>query len=372
MSELSVREVNEIDQLQELRNEWDQLLRQTDQASFFQTCDWLTAYWRRFGGGQQLRVLVVEQGDRLVGIVPLAVRRGRFGLRVLHYPMDNWGTTYVPLGESVEVTLTAALRYLRGAADWDLIDLRWATGVVAEATAEAFSSSGTRAGRHQEESISWVDLSGNWDDYWMRRTSKWRNNVRRNEKKLAQLGTVEWIHCQPGHEHYDRDPRWDLYEMCEAVASTSWQADSTTGNTMTHERVRGFLRDVHPRAAARGCVSMHLLRLDERPIAYAYNYVFRGRVYGLRAGFDPEFTSVGPGSVLLGRMIRYCFEHGQREFDLGEGASHYKRHWRNRTLDTYRFSHYRPLSVRAQTHRARGWFTKQFDRPQLATAQKKQ
>ena len=100
---------------------------------------------------------------------------------------------------------------------------------------------------------------------------------------------------------------------------------------------------------------MHLLELSGQPIAYAYNYLFQGRVFGLRAGYDPEFAQAGPGSVLLARMMQEGMRHGDRVFDLGEGASPYKRHWRNRSVDTVRFRSYRPASAGAQLHRVKHW-----------------
>ena len=352
---LTVREVNDIDQLQSLQSDWFRLLLQTAEASFFQSLEWLTAYCRHFGQGEQLRTMLVEQDGVLIGIVPLVVRRMRLGTRVVGYPLDSWGTSYGPVGQSPEQILTAALVELRRQGGWDLLDLRWASGAQADAVSRALSSAGMKAQRLCEESASWVELAGSWDEYWMSLTSKWRNNVRRSEKKLARLGSVGCEHYRAGAGPGDVDPRWDLYEMCEQVAGASWQAVSTSGNTLTHETVRNFLRDVHKEAARRGCVSMHLLKLSGQPIAYAYNYVLQGRVFGLRAGYDPNFAQAGPGSVLLARMMREGIRRGDRVFDLGEGASRYKRHWRNRLVDTFRFYHYRPASVRAQAHRLKHW-----------------
>ena len=60
VSNLSVREVNDIGQLQLLQSDWRRLLLQTEGASFFQSLEWLTNYWRHFGQDQQLRTFLVE------------------------------------------------------------------------------------------------------------------------------------------------------------------------------------------------------------------------------------------------------------------------------------------------------------------------
>jgi CelD/BcsL family acetyltransferase involved in cellulose biosynthesis len=69
-----VLEINRIEQLDDYRHEWGRLLAETPAASFFQSLEWLESYWRHFGAGQKLRVLIVRDGDRPVGILPLVVR----------------------------------------------------------------------------------------------------------------------------------------------------------------------------------------------------------------------------------------------------------------------------------------------------------
>jgi len=90
----TVCEVNHIEGLDDYRAAWHALLAQTPRASFFQSLEWLEAYWRHFGKHQKLRVLMVLDGGRPVGILPLVVRWettkvGR--LRFLTYPLDHWG-----------------------------------------------------------------------------------------------------------------------------------------------------------------------------------------------------------------------------------------------------------------------------------------
>jgi CelD/BcsL family acetyltransferase involved in cellulose biosynthesis len=69
-----VQEINDIRQLAGIRLLWNALLPQTPGASFFHSLDWLEIYWRHFGAGQRLRVLVVSVDGRPLGILPLAVR----------------------------------------------------------------------------------------------------------------------------------------------------------------------------------------------------------------------------------------------------------------------------------------------------------
>ncbi len=97
----SILEINTLDQLTAFRTDWGKLLSDTPGATFFQSFQWLEAYWRHFGAEKTLRTVIVLEDDRTVGIVPLIVRmeETRVGrLRVLTYPLDNWGSFYGPIG----------------------------------------------------------------------------------------------------------------------------------------------------------------------------------------------------------------------------------------------------------------------------------
>lgn len=101
-------EINQIDDLAPFRQPWGNLLLQTPGGAFFQSLEWLEIYWRHFGTGQTLRVIVVLDEDRPAGIVPLVVRseKSKLGsLRVLTFPLHDWGSFYGPIGPQPELTL---------------------------------------------------------------------------------------------------------------------------------------------------------------------------------------------------------------------------------------------------------------------------
>lgn len=355
-----VREINQIEQLGDLREAWNVLLDQTPRASFFQSLEWLETYWRHFGLDQKLRTLVVSDDGRTVGIVPLAVRRERTRLgmlRVLTYPLHDWGSFYGPIGPDPAAALASGLQYVRATRrDWDLIELRWVSPDGGMAPVEqALETAGYRAYRSVWDQTALVDLGDTRDGWFNARPAKWRSNVRRDERRLRERGTVEYIRYRPlGNRFGEDDPRWDLYGDCETVARRSWQGDSTNGTTLTHTSIRAYLRDAHAAAAARGEVDMNLLYFDGRPLAFSYNYYRRGRVQGLRSGFDAELAREGAGNLLHVSAIRDSFARGDLLYDLGVKYLECKRYLMTRIVPIYRYSHF-ALSPRAQLLRVKRW-----------------
>ncbi len=360
-----VREINDPAELAHLRLVWNSLLPLTPGASFFHSLDWLLTYWNHFGEQARLRVLVVTSLGRPVGILPLAVRRVRRRLgtfRVLTYPLDDWGSFYGPIGPSPTATLIAGLAHIRRTPrDWDLIELPWvdALGTDRGRTPAAMAQMDFPALAEPWQTSALIELCayGDWNTYWASRTSRWRNNVRRNEKKLAQRGVIEHVRYRPsGSASGDDDPRWDWYEACERIALSSWQGTSTTGTTLSHDAVRAFLRDCHRVAAKAGALDLNLLLLDGEPVAFNYAYQYQGNVFGLRTGFAPQADADGAGSVLQARMIEDCFARDDWRYDLGPGYLACKRYWHTEVRRSYRYSHF-PITVpRAQLVRLkRGW-----------------
>jgi CelD/BcsL family acetyltransferase involved in cellulose biosynthesis len=359
---ITVHEVNDSAGLAGLAPWWHELLCETPGASFFHTPDWLETYWAHFGAGQRLRVLMVSSQDRPHGILPLVVRnrRRRIGSpRVLSHPLDDWGSFYGPIGPDPTTTLLAGVAHVRRTKrDWDLIELAWtdASGSDAGRTRMAMTAAGLKVSAERWQPCALVELTAfnSWDAYWATRTSRWRNNVRRSEKKLATRGEISYVRYRPGATACgETDRGWKLYDACEKIAGSSWQGASRTGTTLTHDAVRPFLRDCHQAAAKAGALDLNLLLIDDQPIAFNYAYHFRGYVFGLRTGYDPVQAPKGAGTVLQARMIEDCFARGDHTYDLGPSYLDCKRYWQTRTRYSYRYTHFASHVPLAQLIRAK-------------------
>lgn len=355
-----VQEFRSIESLADLRSGWRSLLAQTPDAAFFQSLEWLETYWRHYGADQRLRVLVVRDGDEVTGIVPLTVLRESrsFGrVRVLTYPHAYWGSFYGPIGPRPREALRAALNHIRRTRrDWDLLDLRFAPPEEHDSAASEgeLRAAGFNPVSRETDRTSIIDLPATMEEYLAARGSKWRNNARRWERRFVERGEARFVRHRPrGGEFNEADPRWDLYDDCESVASKSWQGASTTGTTITHESVRSFLRDMHATASAAGAVDLNLLYLNDQPIAFLYAYHYRGLVYGLRIGFDEDSSRDGVGNLLYLRVIEDSINRGDRLLDLGPGSLEAKKNLSTRVVPIYQRTYGNPFSIRGLLWRAK-------------------
>jgi hypothetical protein len=109
-----------------LETEWDDLYCHSPRATPFQSWAWLYSWWEIYGEGYELRLITVRDGDLLVGLLPLMVRRGRL-LLLGDLVSGGLSTPYKDLlaregwEERVAQAAVGALRELGG---WWVADLR--------------------------------------------------------------------------------------------------------------------------------------------------------------------------------------------------------------------------------------------------------
>lgn len=361
---IHVEEINDIERLADDRLLWNALAPQTPDASFFHSLDWLELYWRHFGGQQRLRALIVRADRQPVGILPLVVcsERTRVGnVRTLTYPLHDWGTFYGPIGPNPTATLLAGLRHIaRTRRDWDMLDLRWVDvdGCDRGRSERTMEQVGFCPHAQVWDVAPRIEIDGRWEDYWNGRDKKWRHNVERCSRRLHESGEVSFIRHRPqGAAAGDGDPRWDLYDACVELAARSWQGGGGETATLSSPGVRQFLRDVHAAAARSGNVDLNLLLLDGRPAAFAYNYICDGQIYGLRKGFDPDFSTLRPGATLDKMMLEDGFRRDDRSYDLGVGSLEVKAPWQTSVATSYRLTHFPAAISRVQLLRLKRWLS---------------
>jgi CelD/BcsL family acetyltransferase involved in cellulose biosynthesis len=377
---VEIIEINDVEELSQYRLLWSSLFRATPHATFFLTVDWLETCWRHFGSDHKLRVLMVFAAGEPLGILPLCVRAEKYGLsrvRVLTYPLDNWGTWYGPIGPNPAATMLAAMQHLRRTPrDWDMIELRWVADDATQGgkTARALRAAGLLSEKKKYQATSIVDLPANWDEFVAAKPQTLRRQFRRTLCELAESGRAEYVRHRPAPaSEGDGDPRWDLYEMCETVDQEGWHAEVTHGNTPTPDRVRGFFRDAHAAAAHLGMVDMNLLVIEGRPAAFLYGYHYQGHVTALRTGCDASING-DIGSALMLKSIEDSCRRGDRAIDFGPGEREHQQRLRTRLEFTYRLT-YTPLdSWRSQAVRWGRWAKARWQRnrtdaqPQPASA----
>jgi len=82
-----------------------------------------------------------------------------------------------------------------------------------------------------------------------------------------------------------------------------------------------------PQLAAAGMLRFYGLTIEERTVGALYAICAKRRTYYYLSGIDPEFASLGLGTILIGHAIDEARREGCTSFDFLRGREPYKYHW---------------------------------------------
>lgn len=309
----------------QLAGEWDELVRAMPRPSPFLLHGWLLEWWRHYGGGDELAVHVAYRGDRLVGALPLLVRR-RAGLRMIEFVGGSWALlsdVLVAPGED-QSTVGALVEHAASSAyDFaNLFGLPASSRLVA-----ALPPDSLRLLERLEAPV--LDLSGGWDVvYRSKMSSKARSTRRRRIKQLEALGTVE---SSVARTREELEP---ALEEAFRVYALRWHGRRAASGFVSPTGMR-FHRAALLRLADMDMARLVTIRLDGRAIAFALALQLSGRTYGLTKAYDPAYGRFSPGSEAKLLSLEAAAGEGIARVELLGAAADHKRAFTDRFEPIY-------------------------------------
>lgn len=350
-----------------LREEWTELLEASAADCLFLTWEWLHTWWRHLGGGRRPALLTARRGGRLAALAPLSQPAGSWGqvapgsLRALG--IGRVGSDYLDLivrAGDEEAAVEALAGHLAGRRA--VVELRQVprAASAAGALAERLRRRGWRSIEQLTHVCPWVEpAGGSWEGYLAGLGSSHRANFRRRLRRLHRDFEVRF-------ERVDSKTGLDAaFGALVALHHLRWR-DRGGSDAFDDPAVVGFHRELTRVALDRGWLRLHVLRLDGRPAAALYGFLYRGRFLYYQSGFDPAFSEWAVGLVTMGLAIRSAIADGAAEIDLLHGGEAYKFLWADRTRELVRLELYPPSpsglvrlglrrGVRRAKDRLRGW-----------------
>jgi CelD/BcsL family acetyltransferase involved in cellulose biosynthesis len=336
---LSCTVVTDASELARLEGPWSELLGRsaTDEPTL--SPRWARAWWQVFGDldGRALRLALVRDGGRLVGVAPLLARAHWYGhalpFRRLELvctgepPEDEICSEYVGVvaerGAEAAVAEALASALARGAfGGWDELVLRAMDGEapVLGALAESLRAQHLAVEIVTDGAAPIARLPPTWEGYLASLPSRHRYLVTRSlrdfERWSAGTGRIEPVRTA---DELDR-ARHLLVELHEA----RWSAAGAHG-AFHSPRFRAFHDRVMPWLLAEGALDLSVLTAFGEPIGVLYDIAWRGKLTYYQSGRRTEVPdAIRPGIVMHAHAIRRAIAAGFREYDFLGGESRYK------------------------------------------------
>jgi CelD/BcsL family acetyltransferase involved in cellulose biosynthesis len=299
-----------LEDLDAARSDWTVLAERS--GSIFSTWEWMSTWWRHFGGDRRLILTACrDQHRRRIAILPLCLTSGR-SLRTLrfigHGPADQLGPVCAPADRG---------KAARGLL-WTLQQphCHWDVFLAETLPAQDGWLAVLGGSVRRRESSPVLDIEGlDWQGFVTGQSANFRQQLRRRERKLAREHELHFrLADDPARIDDDLESLFRLH-----------------GARWTHERSpaftgarRAFHREFARLALERGWLRLWIMDVDGEPVAAWHGFRFAGAESYYQAGRDPAWDGYSVGFVMLVHSIRAAMNDGMREYRFLRGAEPYK------------------------------------------------
>ena len=303
---------------------WSALVEQSIADTPFSRHEYLSQWWKTFGGGEwrdvELVLVSASENDQLIGIAPLFIA-------------DYDGQRALMLVGSIEISDYLDLivreadlpRFLAGLLDflvsfnadkWSALD--WYNLPDSSPTLAALKMEAEKRGwtHHQEiyRPTPRIPLNGSFEDYLARIDKKQRHEIRRKMRRAAESELNVRFTIVDGTE--------DINSEIDAFFNLMVQDSGKAG--FLHPAMREQMTATIQTAHAHGYLWLAFLEIEGAKTAASLNFDYRNKLWGYNSGVSSAHRELSPGWVLLAHTIQWCCENGRYEFDFMRGDEEYK------------------------------------------------
>jgi len=297
------------DGLQELEVAWRTLQGQIPDLRFIHHYGWFSSYLESSEHEADAVVFAVAlRSERPVAIFPLhrTIAR-RFGIPLrtweILWPNDMGICDFVfEKTEANHELLMALTRFLREdkTLSWDLLRLQdTLDDSCAQYSMRVTTPALSVTVMHHYS--KYIPCSTDYETTMSRLSGDFRRNLRRQAKKVAELGQIEYRFVNDAQE---MDNAFNHFLHAEA---SSWKGDAGAKSAIQlYENKVRFYRTLVDEFTKYNACSINLILLNGQCIASQFCLTTGDTLYLLKIGYSEEHKALGPGNVLLNELIQRC------------------------------------------------------------------
>jgi hypothetical protein len=323
------------------------------------TWEWLWNWWQVFSEtNDELRILVLENGDAITAIAPFYVRKRFLGkiypvkrmmfLGTQEHGAGDVGSDYMDIiyrrgdEKSVVHAIFTAIE------EHDLCDEIYLSKMdTASCTFDLFRQEAQNSGYLAliaDEFVSpYIKLSATWDDYLAALNSSMRYKIRNERRKLQKSGNIVT------NRVINADELERGFKELSDLHKKRWEAKGSEG-AFSNPQFNQFHKIIMPLLLENGHLELVILSENGSTRAVLYNIAYNDKIYFYQSGIDTFDGKAAYGYVLHSYCIEEAIKRGLREYDfLPKGRS-----------DDYKLRFAKDRRLVSDLYIARSWPAKQF------------
>jgi CelD/BcsL family acetyltransferase involved in cellulose biosynthesis len=311
-----------------LQRRWNDLVLQMERPQVFYTCEWALALQSAYQASLKPLLFLGYDGDELVGVACLGTGLGEQDVSFLA------GTT----GDYCEFLSHPQRRAeFVDAVFAELRRLRLGNLVLANLPADSATPGALRAAAKKYGLHVYIRPA------YLCAQVELGSAAQRQELKTNVMGKRQLRRCLRAMEREGEVTLAYLRTWTQIQAALPGFVDAQVARFRARQRVsflstperRFFLQELARRFCGTGAMTLSMLMIGDRPVAWSYGFQFHGGWFLYQTTFDSRSEENSPGYCLLARiLIEACEMNTLRVVDLGLGAEGYKEWFANSTRQT--------------------------------------
>jgi CelD/BcsL family acetyltransferase involved in cellulose biosynthesis len=299
---------------------WDHLAVLTGQP--YCAPGWMLPWWRHVvpQARHRLRIVLVHEGGRLVGLAPFYAKLGFGGLA--EYRQMGTGHRVGPLavpGREADVAQAVAHALAQVQPHPTSINLGRIDARSQWPTALCDHWPGRPPAHRLDLQITAPTLglpAGGFDAWLGTKSGNFRQQTRRMRRRLEKAGAMVRMSATP------EELRADLASL-ERLHRARWDSRGESG--ALSPGMVAMLHEAAHRLPTGERFRLFIVEIDGRAIGAQLFVAAGGEAAYWNGGFDPDWSDHRPGLVALLAAIEDAFNRADRRVDFGGGDHHYKR-----------------------------------------------
>lgn len=327
-----------VENLQNLKHEWESLLKKSDSDPLFLSWNWQSLWWDQWSKKLKLNLYLLaaySNDNELIGLAPLYKQKYHVISKLFHITQiqfigSSWGLIETVRTEYLDFIIDRAvsndvrrafLKYLD-------LDKSWTQFVLSDIDESSktcnliYQNKYFQSDYHrvvQQDRVTYIDTAGDYNDYLSNigRNTRYRLVNRRNY--LCKQGDVNM-------EYVKKESIDEYFHILNKFHLNRWGRPCFRGDSLT------FHKNLVNNLYNEGRLSFSKITISNEPISILYNLKAGDREYNIQAGFDERFgNKISLGLLHIGMALESAFSDPKtNQFDLLAGPgknSYYKTHF---------------------------------------------
>jgi CelD/BcsL family acetyltransferase involved in cellulose biosynthesis len=272
-------------------------------------------------------LILLKENDKIQGILPLVASHEK----AFHIPIN----TISPISERYNTHIDFLLadtneRFIQPMMEalfslpyrWDLFRMTrlLETHPITNTLETVLINRHTRFRTRFEAPSFFLNLPASFEEYMAARTNKFRNHLRRAEKKLARLGSIAMIKTG---EDLNLD---SSFSALIKIEEKSWKHKHGTAISAIGHQL-SFYRTMCQNMQEAGRLHLTFLTLNNIPVAYNLGLTGGTTYYYLKTSFEESLRPQSPSTILRARLINSLIEEGVSTFDFPGEPYEWEMQW---------------------------------------------